>query len=107
VVVVRLILGTSPVLDVVAVTLHDAVDSTRWAVLAVVLCMMPQHPLLVLTVVLVDVAAGVACTSIPVEVGAEVVVPHAVHPRLVRVVLIDLLLYGGEFVVCRSIRSTV
>jgi hypothetical protein len=62
---------------------------------------MPQLPLLALTVVMVDVAAGVACTSVLVEVGAEVAVPHIVRLRLVGVVLVDLLLDGGEFIVPR------
>jgi hypothetical protein len=62
---------------------------------------MPQFPLLALTVVMVDVAAGVACTSVLVEVCAEVAIPHIVHLRLVGVVLVDLLLDGGEFIVPR------
>jgi hypothetical protein len=108
VVVVCLVLGTSPVLDVVAVVLlalHDAMDSTGRAILAVILRVMPQLPLLALTVALVDVATGVVCTYVLVKVGAEVAVPHAVRPRLVGVVLVDLLLNGGEFAVRESIRS--
>jgi hypothetical protein len=84
--VVRLVLGTSHVLDVVAVALlalHDAMDNTGRVVLAVVLRSMPRILLFALTVALVDVAAGVMCTPVLVEVGAEVVVPHAVHLRVV------------------------
>jgi hypothetical protein len=46
--------------------------------------------------VLVDVTASVTISLVPVEVSAEVVVLHAVRPRLVGVVLIDLLLDGGR-----------
>jgi hypothetical protein len=106
---VRLVLGTSPVLDVVVVALlalHDVMDATGRAVLAVVLCTMLQFPLVALTVALVDVAAVIACASVLVEVGAEVSFPRAVLPRLGRVVLVDLFLNGREFTVRRSITST-
>jgi hypothetical protein len=92
---------------VTLLALHDAMDSARRAVLAVVLRAMSQLPLLALTGALVDVVAGVACTFVLVEVGAEVAVPHVVHLRLVGVVLVDLLLDGGEFAMRRSIRSTM
>jgi hypothetical protein len=107
--IVRLVLGTSLVLDVVAVALlalHDVMDNTGRAVLAVILCVMPQLQLLALMVVLVDVVEGVACMSVLVEVGTEVTVPRAVRLRLIELVLVDLLLDGREFAVCRSIRST-
>jgi hypothetical protein len=109
VVVVRLVLSTSPILDIVAVALlalHDAIDSTRRVVLTVVLCAMPQLPLLALMVALIDVAWGITCTYVLVEVGTEVAVPRAIRPRLVGVVLVDHLMDGGEFAVRRSIRST-
>jgi hypothetical protein len=55
---------------------------------------------------LIDVITGVAVSPVLVEVGAEVAVPRVVRPRLVGVVLIDLLLNGGEFAVHRSIGLT-
>jgi hypothetical protein len=70
--VVFLVLGTSPVLDVVALallTLHDPMDAAWRTVLAAVVEAMPELPLLALVVTLVDVAAGVATTSVLVEVG--------------------------------------
>jgi hypothetical protein len=73
VVVVRLVLGTSPVLDVVAIalfTLHDAMDGARGPVLAVVVQTTSKLPLFVLTMALVDVAATVTVTSVRFEVGA-------------------------------------
>jgi hypothetical protein len=72
VVVVFLVLGTSPVLDVVAfalLTLHDPMEAAWRTVLAVVVETMPELPLLALEVTLVDVAAGVATASVLVEVG--------------------------------------
>jgi hypothetical protein len=103
--VVRLVLGTSPVIDVVEVALHDAVDSVGTSVLVVVLCVTSQLPLFAFVMTLIDVTAGVAVSPILVKVGAEVVVLRVVRSSLVGVVLVDLLLNGGEFTVCRSIRS--
>jgi hypothetical protein len=71
--VVFLILGTSPVLDVVVLALvavHDPVDAARRTVLAVVVEVTSEFPLLALAVTLVDVTAGVAIASVLVDVGA-------------------------------------
>jgi hypothetical protein len=68
-----LVLGTLPILDVVAFALlafHDPVDAARRTVLAVVVEATSEFPLLALSVTLVDVAAGVATTPVLVEVGA-------------------------------------
>jgi hypothetical protein len=73
VVVVFLVLGTSPVLDVVAfvlLALHDPVDAAWRTVLAVVVEVTPELPLLAFTVSLVNVATGIATTPVHVEVGA-------------------------------------
>jgi hypothetical protein len=70
--VLRLIACTTPILDVVAITLlalHDAVTAPGRAVLAVVLHTTSQ---LVLVVTLVDVAAGIAGTPVVVEVVLNV-----------------------------------
>jgi hypothetical protein len=70
--VVFLVLGTSPVLDVVALallTLHDLVDSSWRNIIAVVVEATSQLPVLALAMTLVDVAAGVAIASVLVEVG--------------------------------------
>jgi hypothetical protein len=70
--VVFLVLGTSPVLDVVALallTLHDLVDSAWRNVIAVVVEATSQLPVLALAMTLVDVAAGVAIASVLIEVG--------------------------------------
>jgi hypothetical protein len=45
---------------------------------------------------LVDVVMGVVGAPVLVEVGMEVAVLCSIHPRLVGVVLIDLLLDGGK-----------
>jgi hypothetical protein len=69
--VVFLVLGTSPTLDVVALallTLHDLVDAAWRTVLTVIVEVTSQLPLLTLTMTLVDVAAGIATTPVPVEV---------------------------------------
>jgi hypothetical protein len=69
--VVFLVLGTSPTLDVVALallTLHDLVDAAWRTVLTVIVKVTSQLPLLTLTMTLVDVAAGIATTPVPVEV---------------------------------------
>jgi hypothetical protein len=71
--IVFLVLGTSPVLDVVALALlalHDPGDAARRAVLAVVVEVTSEFLFLVLAVTLVDVAAGLAIALILVEVGA-------------------------------------
>jgi hypothetical protein len=109
VVVVRLVLGTSSVLDVVAfalLTLHDAMDGARMSVFVVIVQTMSQLPLLALAMELINVAASVTSTPIVVKVGTEVAISRAIRPRLVRVVLVDLLLDGREFAMRRSIRST-
>jgi hypothetical protein len=72
VVVVFLVLGTSPVLDVVALallTLHDLVDAAWGTVLTVVVEATSQLPLLSFPVTLVDVVAGITTTLFFVEVG--------------------------------------
>jgi hypothetical protein len=71
--VVFLVLGTSLVLDVVALALlalHDLVDAARRTVLTVVVEATSEFPLLALAVMLVDVAAGVVIASVLVEVCA-------------------------------------
>jgi hypothetical protein len=73
VVVVFLVLGTSAVLDVVALALlalHDPVDAARRTVLTVLVEATSEFLFLALVVTLVDVAAGVAITPVFVEVGA-------------------------------------
>jgi hypothetical protein len=70
--VIRLVLGESPVLDVMAVallTLHDAMDGARRSVLAVVVQMTLELPLFALAMALIDVAVSVATTPVLVEVG--------------------------------------
>jgi hypothetical protein len=68
-----LVLGTPPVLDVMAfalLALHDRVDTTRRTVLAVVVEATTELPFLVFAVTLVDVAASVMATQVLVEAGA-------------------------------------
>jgi hypothetical protein len=70
--IVFLVLGTSPVLDVVALTLpapHDPVNAAWRSVLAVVVEATSQLPLLAFMMALYDVATGIATTSVLVEVG--------------------------------------
>jgi hypothetical protein len=70
--VVFLVLGTSQVLDVMAlalIALHDLVDAARRTVLMVVVEATSEFPLLALAVALVDVAAGVAIVPVFIEVG--------------------------------------
>jgi hypothetical protein len=55
---------------------------------------------------LINVTVGVTVSPILVKDGAELAVLCAIRLRLVGVVMVDLLLDGGEFTVCRSIRST-
>jgi hypothetical protein len=71
--IVCLVLGTSLVLDVVAIaffTLHDAMDGARGAVLTIVCEAMSKFSLFALAVALVDVGAGVATAPVLVEVSA-------------------------------------
>jgi hypothetical protein len=71
--VVCLVLGTPPVLDVMAfalLALHDPVDAAWRPILVVVVEAMLELSLLVFTVALVDVVASVATTPVLVEVGA-------------------------------------
>jgi hypothetical protein len=71
-VVVGLVLGMPPVLNIMAfalIALHDPVDATRRTVLAVVVEATSELPLLALMVTLVDVATSVATTLVLVEVG--------------------------------------
>jgi hypothetical protein len=71
--VVCLVLGTAPVLDVVAIALfglHDPMDGARGAILVIIVEATSNLSLLVLTVVLVDVAASIATALVLVEVGA-------------------------------------
>jgi hypothetical protein len=72
VVVVSLVLGTPPVLDVMTfalLALHDLVDTAWRVVLAVVVEATSELSLLAFTVALVDGAASVATTPVLVEVG--------------------------------------
>jgi uncharacterized membrane protein YgaE (UPF0421/DUF939 family) len=101
--VVFLILGTSLVLDIMALTLltlHDPVDAAQRTVLAVVVEATSEFPLLALVVALVDVAVGIAIASVLVEVGASVDSWCSFRSGLV-----DLLLDRGEPAMCRPIRS--
>jgi hypothetical protein len=69
---VFLVLGTPPVLDVMALALlalHDPVDATWRTVLAVVVEATSQLSLLALVVMLIDVTAGIATTPVLVKVG--------------------------------------
>jgi hypothetical protein len=71
--VIRLILSTSPFLDIVAImffTLHDPMDDSRGTVLAIVVEVSSKLSLFALAVALVDVAAGIAPAPVLVEVGA-------------------------------------
>jgi hypothetical protein len=72
-VVVGLVLGMPPVLNIMAfalIALHDPVDAARRTVLAVVVEATSELPLLALMVTLVDVVTSVATTLVLVEVGA-------------------------------------
>jgi hypothetical protein len=71
-VVVFLVLGRPPVLDVVALallTLHDPVDAAWRTVLAIVVEATLQLSLLALAVALVNVTTGIATTLVLVKVG--------------------------------------
>jgi hypothetical protein len=66
--IVYLVLSTSPVLDVVAITifmLHDAMDGTRGAVLTIIVEATSKLSLFALAVALVDVVASVAVVDAP------------------------------------------
>jgi hypothetical protein len=70
--VVGLVLGTPPVLDVVAfalLALHDPVDTAWRTVLAIVVEATSELSLLALAVAPVDVAASVVTTLVLVDVG--------------------------------------
>jgi hypothetical protein len=70
--VVFLVLGTPPVLDVVAIALfalHDPMDGARGAILTIVVEATSKLSLLALAVALVDVVASVTTTLVLVEVG--------------------------------------
>jgi hypothetical protein len=102
--VARLVMGTLPVLDVVAIalfTLHDVMDGARGGVLTIIVHTTSELPLLELVMALVNVAASVAAVPVLVEVSAQVATL-----RGVRAGLVDFFLDGGELVMCRSIRST-
>jgi hypothetical protein len=71
--VVSLILGTPPVLNVMAfalLALHDPVDAARRTVLAIVVEATLELSLLALAVALVNVAASIMIAPILVDVGA-------------------------------------
>jgi hypothetical protein len=71
--VVCLILGMPPVLDVMEIAffmLHDPMDGARGAVLAIVVEAASKFSLFMLVVAMVDVATGVATALVLVEVGA-------------------------------------
>jgi hypothetical protein len=71
--VVCLVLGTLPVLDVVAVVflaLHDPMDDAGGGVPAIVVEVTSELSLFALAVALVDVAMSIATTPVFVEVGA-------------------------------------
>jgi hypothetical protein len=107
--IVRLLLGTSSVLDVMVVallTLHDAMDGAWRSVLTVIVQMTSQLPLLTLAMALIDVAARVAGMPVLFEVSAEVTISCTIRLRLVGIVLVDFFLDGGESVVRRLIRLT-
>jgi hypothetical protein len=72
-VVVDLVLGTLPVLHVVAFAifaLHDPMDGDRGAVLTIIVEATSKLSLLTLAVALVDVATSVVTMSVLVDVGA-------------------------------------
>jgi hypothetical protein len=107
--IVRLLLGTSSVLNVMVVallTLHDAMDGAWRFVLTVIVQMTSQLPLLTLAMALIDVAARVAGMPVLFEVSAEVTISCTIRLRLVGIVLVDFFLDGGESVVRRLIRLT-
>jgi hypothetical protein len=70
--VVCLVLGTPPVLDIVAITffvIHDLMDGAQGVVLAIVVEATSELSLFALAVALVDVATSVATAPVLVEVG--------------------------------------
>jgi hypothetical protein len=56
-----------------------------------------------LVIALIDVATSVAATPVLVQVGAEVAISRVIRPRMVGVVLVDLLLDGGGAVCCAQV----
>jgi hypothetical protein len=73
--VVHLVLGASPVLDIVTImlfTLHDAMDGARGGggVLAIVVQTTSKLSLFAPAMALVDVTASATATLVPVKVGA-------------------------------------
>jgi hypothetical protein len=71
--VVCLVLGTPPVLDIVAIAffaLHDPMDGALGGVFAIIIKATLELSLFALVVVLVDVATSVATAPVLVEVGA-------------------------------------
>jgi hypothetical protein len=71
-VVVYLVLGTPPVLDVAVIAflvLHDPMNCSRGGVLAIIVEATSKLSLLALAVALVDVAASVATAPVLVDVG--------------------------------------
>jgi hypothetical protein len=70
--VVCLVLGTPPVLDIVAIAffvIHDPMDGAQGVVLAIVVEATSELSLFALAVALVDVATSVATAPVLVEVG--------------------------------------
>jgi hypothetical protein len=66
--IVYLVLSTSPVLDVVVITIftvHDAMDGTRGAVLTIIVEATSKLSLFALAVALVDVVASIAVVDAP------------------------------------------
>jgi hypothetical protein len=71
--VVCLVLGTPPVLDIVAIAffaLHDPMDGARGGVFAIVIKVTSELSLFALVVVLIDVAMSIATAPVLVEVHA-------------------------------------
>jgi hypothetical protein len=71
--VICLVLGTSPVLDVVALeffALHDLMNGARGAILAIIVEATSKLSLFTLAVARVDVATSVATALVLVDVGA-------------------------------------
>jgi hypothetical protein len=70
--IVHLVLGTSPLIDVVVITLltlHDAMNGARRSILAIKVQTTSELPLLTFAMALINVAASVAATPVLVEVG--------------------------------------
>jgi hypothetical protein len=70
--VIRFVLSTSSVFDVMAIAffaLHDLMDGARGAILMIVIEVTSKFSLFALAVALVDVAAGAATVPVLVEIG--------------------------------------